>query len=178
MTLQGDVPTDGKSSLQIGKFCFIDEDVLIKPTLIKKWVVIIFIIYIASFCFGFQYTNQSRLSNLYKASKIGSYTIIGCKSKIQSLNIGNRVQIGSRCNLGNNCIIYDCVIIEDDVEIQENEVIPPFSHVIKTGISNGNYGIHYNNHKILELPESFKKILEINSKISHVNNQFIPSSIP
>lgn len=143
-TLNGDVTLkEGKSSLQIGKFCFIDKHVHISPPVIS----------------------HKKETKIHKPCKIGSYVIIGEETAINSSNIGTRVSIGPNCKLGNSSIIHDCVIITPNTIIQDNQIIPPFSLVLET-------------NKIEPLPESFKKILEINSKKSYINNQFTPSEIP
>ncbi len=108
---------------------------------------------------------NSRETKIHKPCKIGSYVIIGEETIINSSNIGTRVSIGPNCKLGNSSIIHDCVIITPNTIIQDNQIIPPFSLVLET-------------NKIEPLPESFKKILEINSKKSYINNQFTPSEIP
>ncbi|KAH3675737.1 hypothetical protein WICMUC_002529 [Wickerhamomyces mucosus] len=106
VTLNGDVPlvpSETNSTIQIGKFVFIDENVAITPPLYSK--------------------------NLHKLSKIGSYVQIGKDSEINSLHIGNRVLIEDHCVLQKLTTIHDCVIIKQNTHILESTTIPPFSLV-------------------------------------------------
>lgn len=129
---------EGKTAIQLGRFCYISENVIITPPAVSPGV--------------------------HKPSKLGSYTMIGAESTINSSHIGNRVLVGANCHLHNLSVIHDCVIIEPNTVIPEQATIPPFSLV--------------SNDRIEQLPESYKKLLELHSKLSYVNSQFIPSETP
>ncbi|CEP23723.1 unnamed protein product [Cyberlindnera jadinii] len=145
--LHGDKPLvqGSTNAIQLGKFCYLDEGVVISPPL----------------CTG----------SRHKICKIGSYTMIGRGTIVESANVGNRVVIGPNCKLHKSSTIYDCVVIKPNTIVPENYTIPPFSIVSSSKSPGGVLRVEH-------LPESYKKVVELNSKLSYINSQFIPSDTP
>lgn len=128
-------------------------------------------IQLGKFCFlgdGVVITPPLATSITHRACKLGSYTMIGAQCEIRSSSIGTRVEVGSNCKLQDNSIVHDCVIIKPNTTIPEQYTVPPFSLV----------SLVDNILHVDPLPESYKKVIELNSKLSYLNNQFIPSVTP
>lgn len=160
--LNGDVKlakTDARATLQLGKFVFIDENVSITPSV---------------------HSSSPTGQTLHRTSTIGSYVMIGKNTQINSTAVGNRVVIGANCKLGNNTTIYDCSVIAPNTTLPENTNIPPFSLVYTDPESIANRYPKTIPPSIITEPlhEAYKRLIEDNSKLAYVNNQFTPSEIP
>ncbi|CDR46058.1 CYFA0S21e01816g1_1 [Cyberlindnera fabianii] len=177
--LKGDVRiVEGKTSIQIGKFVYLGENVRVVPPFL-----------------GNKMSSSKGIEvAVHKICKIGSYTMIGEDSVIKASNVGSRVMIGKGCTLQDSCVIHDCVVIKDNSYIPEHFNIPPFSLVFPqldeykediTTTTTTTTTSTINELKdrpkpisIIPLPESYKKIIESYSKQSYINNQFTASEIP
>lgn len=170
--LKGDVRiVEGKTSIQIGKFVYLGENVRVVPPFL-----------------GNKMSSSKGIEvAVHKICKIGSYTMIGEDSVIKASNVGSRVMIGKGCTLQDSCVIHDCVVIKDNSYIPEHFNIPPFSLVFPqpdddqtttTTTTTDELKTKPKPISIIPLPESYKKIIESYSKQSYINNQFTASEIP
>ena len=138
VTIHGDYG----ASVHIGRYCYIDEGVVIAPTVVP----------ISSdpmlpgddIGSGSSSTQADDGQSSSPSSptttppssnqkaihlQIGSYTHIGSNTQVQSLSIGSSVHIGSNCIISPRSKIYDCCIIEDNTVIPPDMIVPPFSRV-------------------------------------------------
>ncbi|EED90657.1 predicted protein, partial [Thalassiosira pseudonana CCMP1335] len=104
VTIHGDYG----APVHIGRYCYIDEGVVIAPTVVPI-------------------SSDPMLPAIHL--QIGSYTHIGSNTQVQSLSIGSSVHIGSNCIISPRSKIYDCCIIEDNTVIPPDMIVPPFSRV-------------------------------------------------
>jgi dynactin-5 len=93
------------SRVSIQRYCYISEDVVIRPS----------------------YTASVPIR--YIPLQIGKYTTIGKNSVIQSACIGQGCQIGENCVLSPRSILKDYVKVEPNSVVPPDMVIPPFAIV-------------------------------------------------
>lgn len=119
------------SSIHLGRYCFIDEGVVLMPTLVP-----ISRNPLLTIDRSFEYhsgvsggcrppgENDKALPLI-----IGSHTHIASNTHIQSIFIGSNVKIGNNCILMPRTKVYDNCIIEDDTILPADLVVPPYSRV-------------------------------------------------
>jgi dynactin-5 len=127
--IQPDVKIHGDygAPIQIGRYCFIDNGVVISPTVVNSSSdpTLTPGEGAASASPGAAPSTNEKALQL----TIGSSCRIGSNTKVHSLSIGSSVIIGSNCILHPRSKIYDCVVIEDWTVIPPDMIVPPFSRV-------------------------------------------------
>ena len=121
VTIHGDYG----SSIHIGRYCLIDEDVVLMPSVVPRSSDPLLAIVDRTSANPLPPGENEKALPLI----IGSHTQIASNSHIQSISIGSNVKIGHNCILMPRTKVHDNCIIEDDTIIPPDMVVPPYSRV-------------------------------------------------
>lgn len=86
---------------------------------------------------------------------LGSYVIIGTKSKVMLKSIGSRVIVENNVTLSSGSVIEECCIIREGTIIPPLKKIPSYSEVL---------GIPGINFEVIPLHNSYRKLIELEAK--------------
>jgi|EP00505_MAST-04D_sp_SCG-Rhode-Island_P003063 dynactin 5 len=91
------------TTIKIGRYCIIEENVTIRPSY-KRYKG------------GFAFVPMT----------IGDNVIIGANSVVEAASIGSNVVVGKNCVIGQRAVLKDCTVVLDGTVCASDTMVPPY----------------------------------------------------